>query len=274
MNEFEYNKKYKRGNRTFLFLGIKNSWHITIVGIAILYLTYEIYFGRLQARTTMYLARHSDWYIDISMLSLWLFLLGISVLFIGYLKANVQYRHFRFILDEDAFHLHRGLFFIKETTIPYKQISNVHIARPYHYRLFGVAQLDVVTAADKSLSHVEVKTKEFLIPIIDTVIARKLAKHLISQSGENSTARRATAEQHDTLEDTDPRPDSEVYQRPSPQERSDMEDGSESSIRSDNTSTIHVSSISGTAKSTVDQSDHVRIPDLAGDLARELEQDA
>lgn len=184
MNEFEYNKKYKRGRKTFIFLYIKYSWLMTIIGIFILFATYEIYFGKLNLYITEFLARRSDWYVDVSMVSLWLFLLGISVIFVGYIKANVQYRHFRFILDDDAFHLHRGLFFIKETTIPYKQISNVHIARPYHYRMFGVAQLDVVTAADKSLSHVEVKTKEFLIPVIDTSIARKLAKHLISQSSE------------------------------------------------------------------------------------------
>ena len=113
------------------------------------------------------------------MLSEWFVLLAISIFLIAYIRVNVIYSHYKFVLGEHAFHLKKGLFFTRENTIPYQQISNVHIARPYHYRIFGIAQLDIVTAGDKSIDRMSNKTKEYLIPIIDVSIARELSKMLM-----------------------------------------------------------------------------------------------
>jgi membrane protein YdbS with pleckstrin-like domain len=178
--QFEPYKKHRRGRKTFLYLYITHTWILNLVGIACIWLAYLMYYGALNQKATAFFAVHSSWYIDVPMVSSWFLLLGIMILILAYMIGYRYYVHYKFIFDDHAFHLHKGFFFIRETTIPYQQVSNVHIARPYTYRMFGLAKLDIVTAADKSLSHGEAKDKEFLIPIIDTKKARALSKQLIS----------------------------------------------------------------------------------------------
>ncbi len=177
---FELDKKYKSGGRALFYLFIRHGWFFILSGLGLILLSYEMYFGRLKTFTTDFLASHSDWYIDDFMISEWIFLLGISVIIVGYLVGNVHYRSYKFKLDEHAFHLRRGLFFIHETTIPYQQISKVTISRPYHYLFFGVAELDIVTADDRSDSNNKVKASKFLIPVISSPIARALSKQLLT----------------------------------------------------------------------------------------------
>ncbi len=198
---FERHKKHKRGKRTFLFLYIKHGWLLTLIGAGILFLTYHMYYGALYRYANDFLLAHPNWFITVPMLSLWLLMIGIMVILFGLLIAAEHYMHYKFMLSDHAFHLNRGLFFVRETTIPYQQISNVHIARPYHYRIFGVAQLDIVTAADKSLSHEENKTKQFLIPVIDTKIARALSEQLISYAAQIRDGHNVAGEEDEIFDD-------------------------------------------------------------------------
>ncbi len=198
---FERHKKHKRGTRTFLFLYVKHGWILTLIGASILFLTYHIYYGALYTYVSDFLFAHPDWFITVPMLSLWFLMIGIMVIFFGFLMAAEHYMHYKFILSDYAFHLNRGLFFVRETTIPYQQISNVHIARPYHYRMFGVAQLDIVTAADKSLSHEENKTKQFLIPVIDTKVARGLSEQLIEYASKIRDGHDLADEENEIIDD-------------------------------------------------------------------------
>lgn len=89
------------------------------------------------------------------------------------------------MLDEHAFHLRRGLFFVHETTIPYQQISKVTISRPYHYRFLGIAELDIVTADDRSDSNNKVRASKFLIPTISASLARALSKQLLTYAAKS-----------------------------------------------------------------------------------------
>ncbi len=177
---FELNQKYKCGGAAFFFLFIKYAWWLTLVGAGFIYLAYEMYFGRLRDSVTNFLALHNDWYIDTFMISEWVLLLGLSVLFVGYLRATAMHRSYKFMLDEHAFHLRRGLFFIHETTIPYLQISKVTISRPYHYRFLGIAELDIITADDRSDSNNKVRANKFLVPTISASLARALSKQLLT----------------------------------------------------------------------------------------------
>lgn len=183
---FEPYKKHKRGHKTFIYLYLTKTWVLNLIGLGCIYLAYLMYYGALNYDATAFFARHFDsWYITVPMFSNWMLLLGLMILVLAYMIGWRFYVHYKFIFDDHAFHLHRGFFFIRETTIPYEQVSNVHIARPYMYRMAGLAQLDIVTAADKSLTHGDRdggKTKEFLIPLIDTSKARALSKQLISFS--------------------------------------------------------------------------------------------
>ncbi|MES2223961.1 MAG: PH domain-containing protein [Patescibacteria group bacterium] len=208
---FELDQKYKSGGRALFYLFIRHGWFFILSGLGLIFFSYEMYFGRLKTVTTDFLASHSDWYIDDFMISEWILLLGISVIIIGYLVGNVHYRSYKFKLDEHAFHLRRGLFFIHETTIPYQQISKVTISRPYHYLFFGVAELDIVTADDRSDSNNKVKASKFLIPVISSPIARALSKQLLAYA---SMSRKGQSimpeyEEEDDYEDEDIEADDE-----------------------------------------------------------------
>jgi uncharacterized membrane protein YdbT with pleckstrin-like domain len=190
---FELDKKYKRGRRTFLYILISKGWIFIAIAAGLAYLDWLIYFGSLRAGTEQFLAQHPDWFVTVPMLSEWLLLLVLSFLLVGYLRASVLYRNYKFMLDKHAVHLRRGLFYVRETTIPYHQISNVHIARPYHYRLLGLAKLDIVTAADRSdrggtADADDMRgTKTFLMPIIDISVARRLSRQLLESSAKIRT---------------------------------------------------------------------------------------
>jgi uncharacterized membrane protein YdbT with pleckstrin-like domain len=179
---FELEKKYKGGHRTHVYLLFTKGWLFILGGIVFLYLSGSMYFGKLNQPTTDLLNRHPEWFVTTDMLALWTLLIGLSFLFVAYLAASVHHRYYKFMLDKHAVHLHRGWFFIRETTIPYHQISNVHIARPYHYRMMGLAQLDIVTAADKDIEKIGHRSKTFLMPVIDISLARNLSRFLLDAS--------------------------------------------------------------------------------------------
>ncbi len=200
----ELEKKHKRGRRTFLFIFIHKCWWLTLLGIGFVYLAWAIYWGTLQQQAATFLAAHPTWYVTTGMLAEWFLLVGISFFLVAYLRANVFYRKYKFFLDEYAVHLRSGLFYIRETTIPYHQISNVHIARPYHYRLFGLAQLDIVTAADRSDDRADRSAKKFLMPIIDLSLARVLSRQLLENAARSRRYGSIASEQDDEdVEDTE-----------------------------------------------------------------------
>ncbi len=196
-------RKHTRGKKTFFYLFIRHGWWVVLIGLACIYLAWLMYFGNFHDGMQSFLGAHPDWYISVAMLSEWIALLGAAFIVIAYLEASVIYRNYKFVVDQYAIHLHRGLFFIRETTIPYQQITNVHIERPYHYRMFGIAKLDIVTAADKEVDDMGKKTKKFLIPIIDLSIARKLSRYLLERASKiRSDAHNSSAANSET--DTDP----------------------------------------------------------------------
>jgi uncharacterized membrane protein YdbT with pleckstrin-like domain len=204
---FVLEKKYKGGKKALFYLFLKKGWLLSLFGIGFFYLSWTLFYGNLRIPTENFLADHPDWYLNVGMLSQWSLLLGISLLFIAFLNAHVHHRYYKFMLDRHAVHLHRGWFFIRETTIPYHQISNVHIGRPYHYRMLGIAQLDIVTAADKDFEKINNKTKTFLMPVIDITLARMLSRYLLEASAKSRRGKYADEEddvdEDEEVEDSD-----------------------------------------------------------------------
>jgi uncharacterized membrane protein YdbT with pleckstrin-like domain len=174
----ELEQIYTRGGKTRFFLMMKYGFVWALLGALVVVLIWQINFGSLHTFTTDFLANHPEWFITISMLTLWLAILAFGFFLIGFLRGNLMFRHYKFLLDDHAFHLRRGLFLVKEITIPYHQISNVHLIRPYHYRFLGLAQIDIATASDRRIHHS--KVKDCLIPMIDYRLAKQLSKQLIS----------------------------------------------------------------------------------------------
>jgi membrane protein YdbS with pleckstrin-like domain len=199
---FEHHKKHSRGRKTFVYLFIVYGWWLALIGIIFLYLAWSLNFGGLYVWMQDMLANNPNWIFTPGMISQWALLLGLSFLLLAYVRVWEMHHKYKFMLDEHAFHVHRGILFIHETTIPYHQISSVHVARPYHYRLFGLAQLDIVTAADKSIESMSEK-KKYLIPIIDISIARPLSQHLLKRAAKSKNRQPQHMEYEDDDSDLD-----------------------------------------------------------------------
>lgn len=180
----EYDKIYHCGKRSLTFFIVKYGWIFFLIAAGLFYLIFQMNFGPLNQPTVDFLASHEDWYISVRMLTEWIFLLALSIILIGFIRSKVLHRRIKFKIDEHAFHLREGLFMIKETTIPYLQISNVHLVRPYIYRLIGLARLDILTVSDKDVLRRNSgnKLNDYLLPLIDTSIAKALASHLMKHA--------------------------------------------------------------------------------------------
>ncbi|HUO50123.1 MAG TPA: PH domain-containing protein [Candidatus Paceibacterota bacterium] len=177
-----FDTKYHVGKRTFVYLLFVYGWWLIVCGGALLYTALAITFGAWHEGMSAFLAAHPDWYTDTGMLGQWLAFAGLGFLIVAYLRASVLYRAHSFHVDDHALHLRRGLIRIQEITIPYHQINNIHIEQPYHWRMFGIAKLDItISSSHTELNKVRMK-KDFLIPAIDKSLARSLAKFLTEQA--------------------------------------------------------------------------------------------
>lgn len=180
----ELNKKYTLGKRTFWFLFFKNGKIPTLIILSFFVAILAMYIGSTGEWTSQYLATHFDGVITKGLLTLWLVLGMLSMAIILFISLFEHFAQHKFMLDDHSFHIRRGIFMIKEKVIPYRHIQNVDLEQPYHYRLFGVARLNITTAridvfddGQKAESH----GKTNLIPIIDKKIAKELAHYLVSQ---------------------------------------------------------------------------------------------
>lgn len=176
-----FDTKYRTGRRTYTYLLLKHCWWLVLVALGFFYLAFSISWGSLHAATAQFLAGNPSWYIDTGMLTQWSALVAIAFLIVVYLDVSVRYRQYAFHVDDHAFHLRRGLFRVQEITIPYAQISNVHIEQPYHWRLLGLAQLDITISSSRDALRAK-KRREFLIPCIDKSLARALSRFLIEEA--------------------------------------------------------------------------------------------
>jgi len=174
--QLELNVKYTLGKKVYWFLFFRNHKK-TILFLALLILS--IYF----VNTDKFIL----WLYDInpnitsSTLTLWLISSFVGIVILLLVSTFERYHQHKFVLSEHSFNIRRGFFMTKEKVIPYRHIQNVDIEQPYHYRIIGLAKLNITTARMDNFDD----SKTNLIPIIDKVIARKLSEFLIQQGAKN-----------------------------------------------------------------------------------------
>jgi len=201
----ELNTKYRPGKRTFMYLCLTGAWWLIAIGAALLYCAFEMYLGSWHDATVQFLAQHPAWYIDDTMVSQWVLLAGISFLFVAYLRTSVMYRAYSFYVDEHALHLRRGVIRVQDITIPYQQITNIHIEQPYHWRLLGLAQFDVTIS--NSRTPILRRQRDFLIPCIDKSLGKELS-HFLTKEASGSDE-----EDEDDFEEEEDGEDVEIIDR-------------------------------------------------------------
>ena len=174
---------HRLGKKTFwLFLFHSGKFFILLFILAT-WFTYNVSFTEKKIAFDQFFINHPNLYIEggFVLMMMWLTMLGYLIVVV--LRAWVLYRQYKFMLDEHAFYVRRGIFFIKEVVIPYRQIQNVEIKRPYLYRFIGLAELDTTTIGGEEALHGNGKNKRSLLPIVDHRIAKALAHELVHRGG-------------------------------------------------------------------------------------------
>ena len=181
----EENRVYKLGKKTFWLFFFKYAKYFVLISMLMTWLVVSMNFGSLESYTDDYLAK--EWYNTLSktLLSSWILMIAFSVTFVGYLRAYVLYRQYKFHLTENAFHVRHGIFSIKEIVIAYHQIQNVEIRRPYHYRLLGLSKLDVSLSNNMPVeTHLKGTNQTTLLPVLDKRLAQALAHELVRRGSD------------------------------------------------------------------------------------------
>lgn len=181
----EYDVPYSLGKRTFFFYWLRYGWWLTITGIVLMSCLVSLFTGgSFGVWVTTIITNNPEWYLDTWIIAQPLAIMSISFLLLGVLRAYVMHRQFRFILDEDALHYKEGIFRIKEVRIPYMQIANVDIEQPYHYRMVGLAKIDITLSSNESPLRLKKhgRSSAHFLPMIDTKRARELSDHIIRHS--------------------------------------------------------------------------------------------
>lgn len=185
------NKWFPLGKKTFWLFLFRSAKFFIVFTTGITLITYHAKWGSWQnSFIEFFTVKHADWYLSPSLvlMILWLSVLGYLVVVL--LRAWVIYRQYKFMMDEHALHIRRGIFFIKEMVIPYHQIQNVEIKQPYLYRPFGLAELDIrmFTSIPESTHHGKKFKNPNMIPIIDKKIAKALAYEIIHRGASHGEA--------------------------------------------------------------------------------------
>lgn len=174
------------GKKTFWIFVVKHSKLFLVFFVLGIIFTYSIVLGDKKASFDELILTYEHLYISKSLIlmTLWLALLGFLIVILLY--SLIIYRQYKFKIDQHAFYVRRGVFFVKESVIPYRQIQNVEINRPYIYRLIGLAELDLTTFSNAEFNgNPNSEKAKHLLPLIDYKVAKSLSEHLI-QRGNNS----------------------------------------------------------------------------------------
>ncbi len=183
----EYEQRYTLGVRTFLFMFLKYGWWLSIITGLLVYLGLQFAYGSAGVWLATFLGNHPEWFLDTFIITLMTFLIAASVFFIALLRTFVLFKQYQFTVDKKAFKLRRGIFRIREIRVPYLQVTTVRIEQPYHYRMLGLAQVDIILNTDSGISktihnHKRKEEQDFLLPLIDKKRAHLLSNHLIKHS--------------------------------------------------------------------------------------------
>lgn len=104
---------------------------------------------------------------------------GVLLAVFGALWARIQWRHWRWAAWEDALEMAHGVIFRRASLVPYHRIQQIDIRRSPLERAFGVATLEVHTAA---------ATTDGQIPGVATEQAQDLRRSLLQRAGLDDAA--------------------------------------------------------------------------------------
>ncbi len=181
---------HRLGRKTFWIFLLRHSKLFLVILALAVWFTRNVVWGNWQDWYQNFFINNPELYLtpQLVIMTLWLAIVG--YLLVIFLYSWVIYRQYKFMLDEHALYVRRGIFFIREAVIPYRQIQNVEINRPWLYRIIGLAELDLTTLSvpEFNVHHASKKPekKKNLLPVIDYRIAKILARNLVERGSSNT----------------------------------------------------------------------------------------
>ncbi len=107
-------------------------------------------------------------------------IIGIGLIFciISFLFSWIKYGSIKFMLDEFAFHIQKGIMAKSDIAIPYRQIRSVNHSQSMNEKMFGIMHLTVQT-----VSETEDKDASWgILPILDIQIAMSLEQEILKRT--------------------------------------------------------------------------------------------
>ena len=115
-------------------------------------------------------------------ISFYLFLAALAFLIIAIFSACLVYINYRFLLDENAFKVRRGILHKDEVAIPYRQIQNVNIKRSFFDQIIGLSKLVILTAGREDKDEKIWSESEGILPSLDKNIAREIQEVVLKRA--------------------------------------------------------------------------------------------
>ena len=111
-----------------------------------------------------------------------LFVLAVIFCLVIFLLASIQYRSVKFMFDEFALHIQRGILSKTEIAIPFRQIQNINHSQSFNEKMVGIMHVVIETAGtNESESNAR---SGGILPILDTKLALALEQELLKRSSD------------------------------------------------------------------------------------------
>jgi membrane protein YdbS with pleckstrin-like domain len=104
---------------------------------------------------------------------------GVVIALIGGITAWTNYASVRFMFDEFAFHIERGLVSRSAIAIPFKQIQNVSHEQSMNEKMLGIVRVVIETAGTNDVASAK---SDGLLPLLDIATAQMLETELLRRS--------------------------------------------------------------------------------------------
>ena len=158
------------GKKTFCLLVLKRS---------------SLFFIFLSLSVVLFLINgklEGDFSVILSKVASYILLASLVFLVIAIFSAWLVYINYRFILDENAFKVRRGVLRKEEVAIPYRQIQNVNIKRSFSDQIIGLSKLVILTAGREDKDEKIWSESEGILPSLDKNIAREIQEVLLKRA--------------------------------------------------------------------------------------------
>jgi len=158
------------GKKTFVLLVLRRSalFFLFLVASIILFLVGGKFDGDIAAILTK--------------VAFYALLASLIFLIIAIFSACLVYINYRFLLDENAFKVRRGVLRKDEVAIPYRQIQNVNIKRSFFDQIIGLSKVIILTAGREDKDEKIWSESEGILPSLDKNIAREIQEVLLKRA--------------------------------------------------------------------------------------------